>query len=938
MRCVPVPALGLTALERTLPGGLVHWHLACSDEHRAACLAFRTPPADSTGLPHILEHLVLCGSQRYPVRDPFFLMLRRSLATFMNAITYADLTAYPFATQVARDWDHLFAVYLDAVFAPRLDRRDFWQEGHRLSPESDGSWKRQGVVFNEMQGALSDTDAQVNNALLRALLPDTVYRHESGGEPTEIPRLTHEALVAFHRRCYCPANALLVTYGDLELARIDAMLAPYLSEPGAALPPPAPQAPLASPQRLAVPVPIAEGQAVEDVTETGLCWVWGDTADIDEVLDAELIDRLLLGHAGAPLRLALERSRLGRGLGGSGYGSWWRNGLFTAAIDGHPLGAEERIEQLILDTLRGIVQEGIAEAEIAAALHQMELSHREVRGDRYPYGLTLCLRLLAPWNYGVDPLPFLDVTPALERLRARATASWVRVQCERRLLANPHHAAYRAVPDPAFHQRWAERVAELDRAELAEAGAADRLRAAAAALAARQAEVDDLSCLPCLDLAEVPRRRRWAEGQPVAADGIPRTVFQAATNGLSHLLVALPLAVDEDLDLVPLLCACLGALGCGARDYVAQSALLNACSGGLSAWVEWGGDPGDVARLQPWFCLEIKGLTRRATEYLPLLAETLLKTRFDELPRLRELIEQAVAAAQDRVMRQGNALAAQAAARGLPGAVGLAHRVAGLGRLSWLKQQAAAGDAAVAELAPRLAALRDRLAAVAPQAAVISDRGPDPELLSVARWPPRPAATLRPQLLPGRGPLPPTAYTIGTAVQHCALVFAAPPLADRDAAPLAVAARLLTHRWLHPRLRERGGAYGGSASYSSGLFQLTSYRDPRLEETYQDMREGLRWLAEAAADAQALHEAQLSVLQGLDAPGSPAGEARRRFLGDLTGRTPDLLDGFRARVLEVAHAELRAAVQRWLPPDGGCAACITAPERARRLGWAAEPV
>ncbi|MBN8527446.1 MAG: insulinase family protein, partial [Planctomycetes bacterium] len=424
VRSVPVPSLGVVLQERRHPCGLTHLHLACADEHRAFCIAFRTPPADSTGLPHILEHTTLCGSRRYPVRDPFFMMLRRSLATFMNAMTYPDLTAYPFSTQVAKDWDNLLGVYLDAVFAPRLDERDFHQEGHRLAPAADGAWQRQGVVFNEMQGALGSSDPQVANALSRALMPDTIYRHESGGEPTEIPRLAHADLVAFHRRCYRPANAVITTYGDLDLAAFDHALAPYLADPGVPLPPPAAQPPLASANHLEVPVPIDPGQEPEDVTIGGVAWCWGDTASVDEVLEADLLERLLLGHAGSPLRLALESSGIGRGLGPSGYAGHARNGTFTAALDGFATADAGRIAPLVMTTLERVVADGLPQAEIDAALHQLELTRREVRGDGWSYGLELALRLVGPWNLGAEPLPFLDAGESLARLRARATPAW----------------------------------------------------------------------------------------------------------------------------------------------------------------------------------------------------------------------------------------------------------------------------------------------------------------------------------------------------------------------------------------------------------------------------------------------------------------------------------------------------------------------------------
>jgi Zn-dependent M16 (insulinase) family peptidase len=941
----PVPALGVTLHRHDLPGGLTHLHLACADEHRACVVAFRTPPHDSTGLPHILEHTTLCGSRRYPVRDPFFMMLRRSLASFMNAMTFGDMTAYPFATQVAKDWDNLLGVYLDAVFAPRLDERDFHQEGHRLAPDGTG-WKRQGVVFNEMQGALDNTDAQVSGALARTLLPDTIYRHESGGEPVEIPRLTHADLVAFHRRCYCPANGLIVTYGDVDVPALHATLTPYLADAGKSLPPPSAQPPIASAQRIAIPVPIGAGQQAVDVTEAGVAWCWGDAARIDEVLEADLVERVLLGHAGAPLRLALESSGLGRGLGSSGYAGWQRNGLFTVALDGLEPEDQSAVEPLVMATLEDIARTGVSPEEIAAALHQLEFARREIRGDGHPYGLELCLRLVSPWNLGADGLPFLDPTAALEQLRQRASQpGWIQMQVRSRLLDNPHRVAFTTSPDADFHERQRTRVSELDQAELAEPGAESRLRAQAAALAERQAQPDDAGLLPDLALADVPATRRWASGVAATWPGGRLTVFSAPTNGILNLVAAVPLDLDGELELLPLLSSALGGLGCAGRSYTEQSALLNACSGGVRAWVETGSDPDDPAVVRPWFVVEMKALAERASQALPLLSETLLATRFDEATRLRELVEQALSSLQERVTRSGSALASSAAQRDFAGAAGLAHRTGGLGRLAWLKHTAAAitedapgGAAALADLGRRIERLRNRVALAAPQAALIGDAAGRPDILAAAHWPTRPSGEPVRRQLAARSPSPATAFTTGTAVNHHALCFPGPALRHSDAAALAVGMRILTNRWLHPRLREKGGAYGGGAGYGAGAISLSSYRDPRLGETHRDMRDGLRWLHELPDDAAALKEAQLGVLQSLDAPGSPAGEARRRFLGDLTGRDPATIEVFRARILATRCVEVREAAARWLPADGGTMASVTSPDGAKQLGWAAQEI
>ena len=369
----PVPALRLEAIRFRHPCGAEHWHLAADDDHRAFVVAFRTPPLDSTGLPHILEHTTLCGSKRFPVRDPFFQMLRRSLQTFMNAMTFPDMTAYPFASQVSKDYDNLLDVYLDAVFAPRLDPRDFSQEGHRLEPAASPAtaggpgWQRKGVVYNEMKGAMDSTDAQVEQATATALLTDTCYRHNSGGDPAAIPALKYDDLVAFHARCYRPANAVFVTYGSGDPAAIQRRIGAYLKPEGTPLPPPTVQISPITPSELDVPVPLAAGQDAVDVTATALTWVWDDSSDLDEALTAELLDRLLTGHAGAPLRLALESSGLGRSTGSTGYGSSYRNGLYTAELEGIAEADYPAFPKLVMDCLAKVAMEGVPAEEIEAA-------------------------------------------------------------------------------------------------------------------------------------------------------------------------------------------------------------------------------------------------------------------------------------------------------------------------------------------------------------------------------------------------------------------------------------------------------------------------------------------------------------------------------------------------------------------------------------------
>jgi Zn-dependent M16 (insulinase) family peptidase len=950
----PVPALGITLETWRHPCGAVHYHLACDDDHRAFVVAFRTTPEDSTGLPHILEHTTLCGSGRFPVRDPFFQMLRRSLQTFMNAMTFPDMTCYPFASQVGKDFDNLIGVYLDAVFAPLLHPLDFAQEGHRLEPAGQGG-ERKGVVFNEMKGAMDGTGEQLSAATARALLPATCYRHNYGGEPADIPALTHADLVSFHQRCYRPANACFITYGNQPADELHRRLSPYLaSDPGAPLPPPAAQPPVAAPTTVEVPVPFGQGQDVLDVSAAALTWAWGDVADLDEALTAELLDRVLLGHAGAPLRLALENSGLGRSISGSGYSGGYRTGLFTAELSGIHPDDYPRFEPLVLDTLRQVAEHGVPATELDAALHQLELARREISGDHYPYGLELCFRLLSPWNYGVDPLPFLDQAQAIARLRQRATApGFVQDQVRRRLLDHPHRALLLARPDREFHSRaqaLERQQVERDLGAL-DAGGRALLATQAQDLAKRQASVDDPSVLPDLGLEDVPSTRRFASG---TVDG-GLTVFSAGTNGILHHLAALPLPEldDQELDLLPLLAQTIGNLGVGAQEYTARASDLNARCGGLWAWTDLTADIDDLARLHGLLFVEVKGLGERHGDFTGLIVETLERQRFDEHERLRELVEQSVQRLSDRVQSAGNAFAARAAVRGMGGAATLGHRLSGLGRLAWLKRLATAiaedapdAGAALERLGAGLSALRTKLAAQPRHLAVIGDTAGRGEVLERIRgaWATLPQSTAQRQGLrtPAARNEPVTAYTTATAVNYCALAFPAVPLGHADAPALAVAGRLLVNNVLHPRIRERGGAYGSGATFASGTgtFTLTSYRDPRLAGTYEDMREGLRWLSDCPNDARLLKEAVLGVIAGLDSPGSPAGEARSRFTGDLKGSTPKRLNAFRSRVLATTVTDVRRVANAWLPSDGGVPSAVTGVEQftASGLGWATEAI
>jgi len=990
----PVPGLRLVLEHYRHKSGADHFHLANDDPHRAFMVAFRTYPDDSTGLPHILEHLALCGSQRYPVRDPFFLMLRRSLQTFMNAMTSKDATYYPFATLVAKDFDNLLGIYLDAVFKPNLHPLDFAQEGYRLAPREDvgtdhaspgeeshradtrngggssdsSGWAFKGVVYNEMKGATGNADSQMMEAMASALVPDTPYRHNSGGDPQAIPSLSHGDLVAFHERHYTAANACLTTYGDLDVQALHERFAPYLEyRPGTELPVPPPQSAINTPSRIEVPVPLEAGQDPRDVTVASLTWVRGDMRQLQDVLLGELLEHLMLGHAGAPLRRALESSGLGRALGYSGFGSLGVNGIFSVDLKGIDPADYPRFEPLVMDTLRSIHADGFDDQEVAAALHQLELSRRTISGDRFPFGLELAMRVADAWRQDTDPIDELDQDAALEALRERVAApGFWRATLAGWLLENPHRALLLAMPDPEFNskrdaaegERLGERLAVMDTTSRNE------LAAQARDLAERQASEDDVSVLPELLLSDVPKSRSWAEPIGVA-EGVD--AFRTGTNGILHQVAALPLVpLDQrELDLLPLLTRTIGRLGVGKDDYADYSARLNALVGGLHAWYDLRTDPASPDVVRGFLFVETSGLARRAAEFSGLVRETLLEQRFDEHARLAELIEQSIAGLMSRVSWRANDLAQDAAARGLGGRAALDHRLSGLGRLAWLKRLAGTSGRNghsddIVRVADELATLLDKIRQAPVRVALIGDSADDPAAVGPAReawsdWPrigrlepsvgvtPLPASAADEHAGGTNGeavadaPLSPTAFTTATQVNYVAMAMRAVPLDHPDAAALSVAARYLANNFLHTKIREQGGAYGSRAMFSANrcAFVLSSYRDPRFAETIQDMRDGLTWLADVKDDERLLREAILGVIAGLDRPSSPSGEGRRRFVADLVHFGPDVINRHRARVLAVRTEDMRRAAKAWLDPSKPLLAAVTSRDAlaASGLGW-----
>ena len=926
--------------------GARHFHFAADDDNNAFMVAFRTIPQDSTGVAHILEHTSLCGSRHFPVRDPFFMMTRRSLSTFMNAFTASDWTAYPFATQSPKDYDNLLRVYLDATFFPNLDELDFLQEGHRIEfSEPDNAQSPlefKGVVYNEMKGAMSSPVQRIWQDLQSTLFTNNTYHYNSGGEPMAIPDLTHEQLKAFHASHYHPSNAMFMTYGNLDVAGHQATMEDKVLSQFAAQ---ASDFTIAPAERFDAPKSVSsrfatDEQSDEPRAQVVLAWLLGETSDPDATLDAQMLASALLDNSASPLRKALETTELGSAPSDlCGFEDGMTEGVFVCGLEGCRAEDAQAIEALILSVIEDVAENGVPQSQLEAILHQIELSQREVGGGHFPYGLQLMVKALPPALQQIDPVKVLDLDPVLSRLNESIqNPDYIRDLARRCLLDNPHRVRMTATPDTGFAEE--EAAAEQRRLERIESGLSDADRQhiieMTVKLRARQESEDDPELLPSVSVEDAPEELKIPGPKTHELSGAPLAYYPVGSNGIvyQHVIVTLPTLDATLIDDLPLFCDCLNEVGTGSLDYLQAQERQAAVSGGISARLSVRSPASDLLVLNGYMVLSGKALHRNAEAFFELIHDTFNDARFDETGRLRELVAQIRAHRESSVTQAGHRLAMQAAAASTSAYAALTHRWDGLeGTRRLIRLDNALKDElALQQLADNFQRIREAVLGAPRQFLLVgeAEHFSEHQAALSARWPSNPIANM-----PSRFNVETNASTVNagwttsTQVNYCAKAYMTVPQTHEDAAALTVLGHFLRNGYLHRAIREQGGAYGGGAAFAtdSGTFRFYSYRDPRFAETLDDFDRSLAWLQEGKHDARGVEEAILGVISDIDRPDSPAVEAVSAWYGSLHGRTPALRREFRQRVMNVTLSDLQRVGETWLKPSRAHTAVITDAQR-----------
>lgn len=939
--------------------GAQHIHISADNKENVFLVALRTVPEDSTGVAHILEHTALCGSQKYPVRDPFFMMIRRSLNTFMNAFTSSDWTAYPFASQNRKDFDNLMDVYLDAVFFSRLDPLDFAQEGHRLDFAEQGNTESplvyKGVVYNEMKGAMSSINSQLWHTMGKYLYPSSTYHHNSGGDPQAIPDLSYEELTAFYKTHYHPSNAIFMTFGDIPADTHQATFENNVLqhfEPLAEKIKVEPEKRYFAPVRVeeAYPYQPDEGGNNDKKSHIVMGWLLGPSIDLKSNLELHLLSSLLFDNSASPLQHLLETSELGEspsplcGMDDSQYEMTFLCGL----ADTSPEHAKA-LEDAVISTLQHIVDNGMPQDQVEASLHQLELRQREIGGDHYPYGLSLILNALSAATHRGDVLSALDIEPSLAALRESIKdPQFIPQLIQRNLLDNPHRVTLTLRPDEKFQAR--EIQAELDRLADIKARLSSeekqQIVEQAKALDARQQQEDDKTILPEVTLADIPASQQLPKGNTIAIGSHQITSFAAGTNGITYQQVITPLpALDTDhIHTLPWYSLFLTEVGLGDADYLSVQQRQSQLVGSIHSFYNVHNAIDDPQSINGYATLSAKALSSNQPQMSELMRDTLEHVRFDEHNRLMELVTQSRIGREQSLTGSGHVLAMQAASAMHSPNAQLVHQLMGLGGI----QAAKAMEKSLKEngfdaLQTKLESLHTLLANQPKHFLAVSEEEQLSKTIDTLKHCWQDILSNTPQGTQFNFALPNTdikkqAWIGNSQVHFCAKAYPTVAMNHADSPALAVLGGVLRNGFLHRTIREQGGAYGGGASQDSsvGSFRFYSYRDPRMGDTFSDFDQALAWLNSTSVSPESIQEAILGIVGSLDKPGSPAGEARQEFHSVLSGRTPQARQTYRERIIAVTPKDLQRVAEKYLKEELATSVVVTGNhgrDEAEKLGF-----
>lgn len=896
--------------------------LSNDDENKVFCIGFRTPPADYSGLPHILEHSVLCGSDKFPLKDPFVELVKGSLNTFLNAMTYPDKTVYPVASCNEKDFQNLMDVYMDAVLHPNIYKEEkiFRQEGWHYELESeDAPLTYNGVVYNEMKGAYSSPESLLDSCTQKTLFPDNCYGRDSGGDPAFIPELSYETFLDFHRTYYHPSNSYIYLYGDMDMAeKLQWLDAEYLShyeerQVDSHIPQ---QQPFAEPVEREFHYSVTDGESEEDATYLSVNTVVGTDLDPRLYVAFQILEYTLLDAPGAPLKQALIDAGIGKDVMG-GYESGILQPFFSVIAKDANREQKGEFLAVVKGTLRRLADQGINRRSLLAGMNYFEFKYREADYGSAPKGLMYGLQCLDSWLYDGDPMMHLQYQETFDYLKQAVNEGFFEQLIRDYLLDNPFEAVIVVSPEKNLTAKEDEKLAKKladYKASLSKEQIADIVRETRELKEYQDtpSSPEDLARIPLLSRGDIDKKAErfyWTEKQE---DGIKVLHHDFFTAGIGYLKVlfmtdAVP---QEDLYYVGLLKSVLGYVDTEHYSYSDLTSEIHLNSGGLDFSVTSFANLQDEEKFTGAFVASIRVLYDRLDFGFEILEEILNHSILTDEKRLGEVIQETRSRARMKLENAGHSTAVSRATSYFSATSYYNEMTAGTSYYHFLERIARNYDTEKAEIIARLTEVCKKLFTRSNM--LVNYTADDTGYASL----PQSLKLLADKLPQGSAQRYPFTHPVenrneglktSAQVDYVARCGNFRKGGCEYTGALKILQVILSYDYLWLNIRVKGGAYGCMSGFGrSGEGYLVSYRDPNLKETNQ-IYEGIpAYLEQFNPDERDMTKYVIGTISNLDTPLTPSIRGSRGLSAYISGVTEEMLQTERDQILQATREDIRA--------------------------------
>ena len=893
------------------------------DENKVFNIAFRTPPKNSTGVAHILEHSVLCGSKEFPLKDPFVELVKGSLNTFLNAMTYPDKTCYPVASCNDQDFQNLMHVYLDAVFYPNIYQKEeiFRQEGWSYQLEKpEGPLKYNGVVYNEMKGAFSSPDEVLEREIMNSLFPDTPYGCESGGDPDHIPELSYEEFLEFHKTYYHPSNSYIYLYGNMDMAeKLEFLDEHYLSafeklEIDSSIP----MQPAFEKRRdLTMEYPISESENSEGNSYLAYSTVVGEAADTLTAVAFEVLDYALLSAPGAPLKQALLDAGIGMDVYGS-YDDGIRQPYFDVIAKGTDPDKKDRFLEIIQSTLTNIVKNGVNKKTLQAGINYMEFRYREADFSSWPKGLMYGLDIFGSWLYSDEKaFSHVQILPVFEKLKSLLNQGYFEELIQKYLLDNPHGSVITLVPSKGLAARREQALAEKLQKQLEGMTEEERnglVEKTKSLVAYQESEEEPGSekCIPMLKREDIKKEAAGFTNQELDVDGSLFLYHEVPTNGIAYLdlMFDLKKLSPEKVPYVGLLKSVLGYVDTEHYSYGELSDEINAQTGGIASGVEVFDRVDSIDEYKAAFSVTGKAMYSNIDVLFRMIREILNTSKLSDTKRLYEIIARVKSRAQANLVSAGHCTAVLRGASYSSPMAAFQDAMSGVAYYQFIENLEKEFDSRKEELVHTLKELMVEI--LRPEYLCVSYTGERETLDEVMGQVKALKMTLHTE--PVKTSSEPMhcvkkneGFTSSGQVQYVARTGNFRKKGYEYTGALDILKVALSYDYLWMNLRVKGGAYGCMSGFKrSGESYFVSYRDPHLKRTLE-IYEGIpEYVRTFQADEREMTKYIIGTISGKDIPRTPKMQGSISKTAYFCGVSEEMVQKERDQILNAQAEDIHA--------------------------------